>query len=69
MDSSAHCGSSSLYRHERIPTHDAQFRATILVLQYLAKKYTYATLQRHTEQVGVALRHLEITLHKEHTND
>ena len=69
MKASTHCGGSNLYRRERIPSHTAQFRATILVLKYLAERYTYRTLQRHTEQVGIALAHLELKLHEEVADD
>lgn len=65
MAHSAHCGSSQLYRNERIASHSVQFRATILVLKYFALKYSYPTLHRHTEKIGAALGRLEITLHKE----
>lgn len=66
---STHCGGSDLYRRERIPSHTAQFRATILVLQYLASRYAYATLKRHTVQIGVALNNLERNLHIEAGDD
>lgn len=64
MCSLTHCRGSLIYRQERIPVHDVQFRATILVMQYLAKRYTYSSLHRHTEKIGKALRNLEKKLHK-----
>ena len=37
-----------IYERERIPSHSVQFRATVLVLQYLEK---YSTLHKHKDRV------------------
>lgn len=59
MISQVHCKSSELYRAERIPTHTAQFRATIVVYKYLADRYSQEALQRHKERLKNAFTHLE----------
>lgn len=58
-----HTQAGTLYRAERIQTHDKQFRAVVLVLQYLRSRYGSKRLQRHERQVLEALRQVEIEAH------
>lgn len=58
-----HTQAGALYRAERIQTHDKQFRATILVLQYLGTRYGSKRLQRHEKRVFEALKNVENRLH------
>ncbi len=58
-----HTRAGTLYRTERIQTHEKQFRATVLVLQYLGSRYGRKRLQRHERQVLEALKHVEVELH------
>ena len=59
-----HCKASALYREQRIAEHQAQFRATMMVLMYLAKRYGAKVVARHRAQALTALKHLEERFHQ-----
>lgn len=59
-----HCGSSELYRSERVTDHDVQFRASMLVMMYFHSHYRRQTVLKHKERVVAALGHIEARFHK-----
>ncbi len=58
-----HTHAGVLYRAERIQTHDKQFRAIMMVLQYLRARYGGKCLERHERQVLEALKNVEAEAH------
>jgi hypothetical protein len=55
-----HTQASQIYREQRITSHTVQFRATMMVMCHLNKRYGSDRVKRHSERAVVAIRRMEV---------